>query len=127
MLIDDRRDGSGVSSVRRREQRRQRTLGCEAAGDGVLESDPALVAAFARERVLNVAERRLFGRARVRASETGARGGIAVAQRFEPALCRLAQVVERAHGTPPSVWCLASAYLRPEEGSSWQSNQVGGR
>jgi hypothetical protein len=67
------------------------------------------VTAFARERVLDVPKGWLFWRAGIRAREARARLRIAIAQRLQPALGVLPQIVERTHETPPSVRCLASA------------------
>ena len=127
LLIENDGDAFRVSPAGGGEQRVQRAFARCAVSERLLESDPALMTAFARERVLNVAKRDRFRRIGVRAREPRACIRIAVVQRFQPALCSLPQVVEGAHGTPPSVRCLASAYFRPEEGSSWRSNLMGGR
>ena len=119
MLVEDRGDRGGVAFAGRGEQRRQRCRR-EAllSSDARVERDPALVPVFARERVLHVAQRGRFRCAGVRAHADVRAPPIAVAQRFQPALGFFPEIVEGGHETLPSVECLASAYFRPEEGSS---------
>ena len=109
VLVQDRRHCGRVAPVRGAKQPFQRPLARVLAFDRSLESDPALVAMLAGERVLHVAKRRPLRRPGVGAHETRACIRIALAQGFQPAPGSLPQIVEGAHETPPSVCRLASA------------------
>ena len=125
MFVEDRGDGRSVASGGRGEQLGQWCCGAPAPSTTARrESDPALVAAFACKGVLHVAKRGLFRCAGIRASKPCAGIGIAIAQRFQPALGSLPQIVEGGHETPPSVRCLASAYsgrkkVRVQDRTRW--------
>src|SRR5207249_2104221 len=75
----------------------------------VLERRPARETVLSRERVLDVAQGQFGGGLGIGALETGARLGVVRAQRFEPALRFLLQVLEGARGRELS----AHGYLPP--------------
>jgi hypothetical protein len=93
-LVEDCRDGGRISFVGCGEQLGQRVLRRDAVGDGAFEGDPAFVTAFACEGILNVAKRDLVWRVGIGADQAGARIGLALAKRFQPALCRRLEIIE---------------------------------
>jgi hypothetical protein len=125
MFVEDSGDGRRVSLAGSVEEPRERRLRRIAVGSCTGEGDPTLVSAFAREGMLNVTERDVFGRAGVHANESRARVSIAVTQCFEPALGGLAQIVQGGHVKPPSVRCLGSAWrqagrrFEPQDRTGW--------
>jgi hypothetical protein len=69
MFVEDGGDGGGISLAGRGEQPGERRAVRGVAGNRTFEGDPALMTAFAREGMLNVAQRHLFGRAGIRANQ----------------------------------------------------------
>ena len=109
MLVEDRVDGSGVSPARGGEQSGQWRLAGDTVANGPCECDPVFVTAFARQRMLNVAKRDVVWRTGIGPKQSCPSVGVAIAQRFQPALGRFPEIVEGGHVRPPSVLCLASA------------------
>ena len=66
--------------------------------EGASEGDPALVPAFARKGMLHITQCGLFGCVGIRARQTCSRLWIALAQRFQPTLGSLAEIVDGGHG-----------------------------
>src|SRR6266851_5023153 len=83
--------------------------GSRGRGDRRLHLDPAAVPVLARERVLDVAQSGIGGRARPGAGQPDARVTIVCAERLQPALRFLLEIVDGAHETPSFRNRLASA------------------
>jgi hypothetical protein len=101
MTIEDLDDARGFTLIRSGEKCGQLNVLAEGAlRQRGLERGPAFVSALARECVLDVAQSCNHGSARVRAAETLLRSGIAGAERREPSLRFLPEIVEGTHGQP---------------------------
>src|SRR5258708_35608323 len=83
--------------------------GSRGRGGGRLNLDPAAVPVLASERVLDVAQSGIAGRARPGARQPDARVTIVCAERLQPALRFLLEIVDGAHETPSFRNRLASA------------------
>ena len=100
--------GTGVLDEARR-QIGIRRIGWPAASKLLGELGPAGESVLARERVLHVAKRRMFGRDGERSLETSARVANVGAKRFQPALRFPLEILEGTSGRdtpghdPPSV------------------------
>ena len=97
VMIPARRLEERPHDLRRRRGRSRlgSTTGCRGG-----ERLPVVEAVLARERMLNVAQSRLGRRLRNRASQPRTRVRIACAQRLQPALRFLLEIVDGAHETP---------------------------